>query len=326
MNEMEFKTRYEAEIPIFSEWGQFVTTMVSNLLLERFDSDDDLNLFLKIPPKPRVKEINSIISKAFYRGKNYTNPYEEITDKVGVRFVVLLQEDIKLLSEIIENNPIWKFSKDRDYEEEKLKEPLIFDYQSVHYVLSSKESINKNGINIPKDIPCEVQIRTLLQHAYSELTHDTIYKPKNRTSPHVLRMVAKSMALIETTNDLFSDVFSTLESSGEMLMSYLLKLKNLYKSIAIPDSEEKLNVFILDSLQEIIVKTDVADIEKFIFKSSDIKDIINKKYNDSLIYRQPVVVLLYYLIKKQRYKLQELWPLTAAELRPLFTDLGYTLT
>ena len=325
MTEAEFKARFEDEIPIFLEWGNFVNTQVSKLLSEEFESTDDYNLFLKIPPKPRIKKIKSIISKAFYRGKNYSNPYEEITDKVGVRFVVLLQEDIKTISEVIESNSFWKYSKDRDFEEERLKEPLIFDYQSVHYVVSAKESAKYNGVMIPKDTPCEIQIRTLLQHAYSELTHDTIYRPKNRTSPQVLRILAKSMALIETTNDLFSDVHSTLESSGEALMSYLLKLKNVYKSIAIPDTEEKLNIYILDSLQDVTSKTDIADIEKYIHKSSDIKDIINKKYNDLLIYRQPVIILLYYLIKKERYNLKELWPLTDDELRPLFIDLGYAL-
>jgi ppGpp synthetase/RelA/SpoT-type nucleotidyltranferase len=325
MTESEFITRYKADIPIYSEWGNFVTSEISHLLSKKL-AQVDFNLYLKIPPVPRVKEINSIISKAFYRGKNYKDVYSEITDKVGVRFVVLLQEDIWTISKVIENNSSWVFSKDRDFEEERLKEPLIFDYQSVHYVVSSKKLLTLNEKRIPKNTPCEIQIRTLLQHAYSELTHDTIYKPKNRTSPQVLRMVAKSMALIETTNDLFSKVQSTLESSGEAIMSFLLKLKNLYRTIAVPETEEKLNIFIIDSLQDILLLIDFSDIEKFIQKRSDIKDIISKKYNDLLIYRQPIVLLIYYLVNVQRYKLQKLWPLTDEELRPLFIDLGFTLS
>src|SRR3546814_12228521 len=37
--------------------------------------------------------------------------------------------------------------------------------------------------------PCEVQLRTLLQHAHSQLTHDTIYKPKTIASSHTKRFV-----------------------------------------------------------------------------------------------------------------------------------------
>lgn len=326
MTEEEFKLKYQSETPIFTEWGNIVASTISKALSQSFESESELNMFLKISPIPRIKDMNSILSKAFYRGKNYSDPYTEITDKVGVRYVVLLQENIKIISDIIENSDLWIFSKDRDFEDERLKEPLIFDYQSVHYVVSSSKLINENRIEIPKDTPCEIQIRTLLQHAYSELTHDIIYKPKNTTTPIVKRMVAKSMALIETTNDLFSKVQFTLDSSSEVLMSYLVKLNNLYETITIPDTEEKLNIFILDSLQEIISDIEFSKIEKYIEDRPDIKSIITRKYNDLLIYRQPVIVLLYYLIQKQRYKLNQSWPLTQNELRPLFIDLGYTLS
>ena len=38
-----------------------------------------------------------MLQKAFYRGKDYRSPYEDIEDKVGLRFVVLLTEDIRTI-------------------------------------------------------------------------------------------------------------------------------------------------------------------------------------------------------------------------------------
>ncbi|MCV5435110.1 (p)ppGpp synthetase, partial [Escherichia coli] len=74
---------------------------------------------LKIEPSYRLKDISSLIEKAFYRSKNYQNPYKEITDKVGVRFVVLLTDDIPIIKEIIENFNLWEYSEDRDFIKEK---------------------------------------------------------------------------------------------------------------------------------------------------------------------------------------------------------------
>src|SRR3546814_10997244 len=65
--------------------------------------------------------------------------------------------------------------------------------------------------------PCEVQLRTLLQHAHSQLTHDTIYKPKTIASSHTKRFVARSMALIETVDDFFVQVMIEIEKAGEPL-------------------------------------------------------------------------------------------------------------
>ena len=36
-----------------------------------------------------------------------------------------------------------------------------------------------NGHTIEKDTPCEIQIRTLEQHAYAELSHDYVYKKES---------------------------------------------------------------------------------------------------------------------------------------------------
>jgi putative GTP pyrophosphokinase len=321
MNEQELLAKFEAEKPIYSAWGYFI----SQVVLSELSTIHDLSIFLKVPPAPRLKSSKSLISKAFYRGKNYSNPYEDITDKVGLRFVVLLQKDIHDIRNIIEECNSWNYSKDRDYEEEKINKPLVFEYQSVHYIVTPKKQIVYDDITIPKSTTCEIQIRTILQHAYAELAHDTIYKPNNRIPPEVLRMVARSMALIESTNDLFSAVQSVIEEAEELIMTKYEELLDLYSEIKSPDSDLKLNLFILESLGELVTSVKIRDLKKNILPKSDIKDIVQRKYEDLLIYRQPVVLLILYLIKHKRYRLIELWPLTEDELRPLFTDMGIAL-
>lgn len=105
-------------------------------------------------------------------------PLDTIDDRVGVRFVVLLTEQIKQVEAVIEGLG-HAFTKDRDYESERNARPLEFAYQSVHLVVRPKEPLQHGEIVIPKDLACEVQIRTLLQHAHSELTHDRLYKARS---------------------------------------------------------------------------------------------------------------------------------------------------
>ncbi|HAX2332803.1 TPA: (p)ppGpp synthetase, partial [Escherichia coli] len=161
-----------------------------------------MDSILKIEPSYRLKDISSLIEKAFYRSKNYQNPYKEITDKVGVRFVVLLTDDIPIIKEIIENCNLWEYSEDRDFIKEKEEKPYLFDYQSVHYVVKNLESIEIENISIPVGTPCEIQVRTLLQHAYAEVSHDSVYKCKAQPSAEIKRRMARTIALMESTDEL----------------------------------------------------------------------------------------------------------------------------
>lgn len=205
MREQEILERWEADKPLYWAWAKLIAQEIERRLVPAV-APTPLDYFLKVPMVPRIKGDTSLIDKALYRGKPYKDPYEDITDKVGMRYVVLLTTHITTLCSIIESadcEAFWSQTKDKDFEADKISKPLEFSYQSVHYVLRSKAGLSIDGQNLPEGLTCEVQIRTLLQHAHSELTHDTLYKPKSTAKPSVKRTVAKSMALIEATDEFF---------------------------------------------------------------------------------------------------------------------------
>ena len=86
MDKDVYIARYKKEIPLFQAWGEYVTNTIVQSLI---DDGIDISKFLEIDPKPRTKEVESLIAKAFFRNKNYNDQYKDITDKVGTRFVVL---------------------------------------------------------------------------------------------------------------------------------------------------------------------------------------------------------------------------------------------
>lgn len=316
MNEHQFIEQYITEESMFKTWGEYVT----QLIISELEKTVNVNYFLKILPVPRVKDVKSLVTKAFYRGKNYEHPYDDITDKVGTRFVVLLKDDIDKICKIIQECDTWAYSKDRDFDEEREKNPTTFEYQSVHFIVRNKEEFQVGNVSIKKDTPCEIQIRTLLQHAYSELTHDTIYKPKTSSSPHVHRKVARSMALIETTDEIFTEVNSLFSNSDYDILGIL---KDAYEKVAAPDYEENLNTFIIDAYKELLNENLVKSLNDYIEHNTEtIKEVIAGKYDQFLIYRQPVVIFLFFLVEKHKFKAKQYWPLTHDKLRPIFSVLG----
>lgn len=326
MTEEEVRTRWEAERPTFSAWADYVRSRIESYL-ERLLSRDappvSLSYFLKIPAEPRLKEAKSLVDKALFRNKPYADPYGEITDKVGMRFVVLLSREIALVQQAIEDCDDWEASKDRDYEEERRERPLEFAYQSVHYVVRAKKEIHHSGFTVPPGTPCEIQVRTLLQHAHSELTHDTIYKPKKSASAETKRTVAKSMALIEAADDFFVIVMDNLSAASKPLREAMNALARGYEKYVGADSEaEKSNMLIIEAFADRI-PLDLADrLDRLIQQKSYIPTCIAKRRDTHHLYRQPAILLAYLLASSKPAETKSLWPLTDDELRSVYMDLG----
>lgn len=102
----------------------------------------------------------------------YTDPKNEIMDFAGVRIVTYLKSDIPLIKSIIENLFCIDYENSGDKIDE-LSENEI-GYLSMHYIVSLKEYSYEH--NKYKSFKCEIQIRTVLQDAWSQIFHDRQYK------------------------------------------------------------------------------------------------------------------------------------------------------
>lgn len=324
MNENDFKDLWAIEKHIYCAWGDFVVNKITQALEGK---GKILDSFLKTPAKFRLKDDSSLIDKAFYRpGKSYSDPYNQIEDKVGARFIVLLLDDIKEICEIVENSDDWFFDACKHFDEDKEKSPLLFTYQSVHYILRPTNDLNSKGITIPASTPCEVQIRTLLQHAHAELTHDAIYKAKRAVQPKVHRTVAKSMALIETTDDFFTEVTRQLNHGPLETYGIIERLDGLYFSLTRTKSHnQKSSIVVWDAFEQFISDTLADDIQSFLNENQVISDIIKKRYTENSFYQQSTALFIYWLLKKRKRRLLSDWPLPRSLLEPFAVDFGVSI-
>lgn len=326
MTEDEVRSRWATERSAYQAWGEFVRDKIVARLsdyLSRLETPVDINYFLKLPVNPRLKDATSLVDKALFRDKTYADPYGDITDKVGMRFVVLLSSDIRTVEQSILHDDDWEASKDRDYEDERRLRPLEFAYQSLHYVVRAKRDIDCSGIVIPEGAACEVQVRTLLQHAHSELTHDTIYKPKKAASAEIKRTVAKSMALIEAADDFFEIVVKELASASQPVREAIDALSRSYlKHVGIRPEVAKSNVVVLDAFSDKLPANLSARIDTLISDKGYITDRIKSRFDTHHLFRQPAILFAYLMASARPSETKESWPLTSEDLRLVFLDLG----
>lgn len=324
MTEAEFKEKWRAERHVYEAWGDYIVNSI-------VDSTKELGIntsgFFKLPPSYRLKEESSLLDKAYHRKKLYEDPYKDIEDKVGARFVVLLSEDINKICGIIENSEKWIFDSCKNYNDERELHPLLFTYQSMHYILRPKHPVEHNNIEIPLQIPCEVQVRTILQHAYAELSHDSIYKSKKIIQPSVQRTVAKSMALIETTDGFFSDVVNELNKGPLQNYHTDKKLDAIYSNIiGISPYNQKSSIAIWDAFEDLLEEDLASKIECFVRKNPVIAQMVIEKRIENSFYNQSVIFFVYWLLQRKKARLLRDWPLSLETLSPLASDIGVSLS
>ena len=323
--ETELLERWRRERPMYEAWGAFVSeTLTAAVALEIVPAN--VKLFFRVPLKHRTKDEGSLLTKAFHRGKAYNNPYEEIEDKVGVRIVVLFSEEIRIVERAIVGCEQWTAAKARDFEDERASKPFEFDYQSLHYIVRLKSPVDYSGLEVSADIPCEIQVRTILQHAYSELTHDTIYKPSVQAEPDVKRAAAKSMALIEATDDYFTQVRERLalaQAPGRQVAEALSR--EYQKFTGLEPELSPLNTLIVDQYKQWAREDFEAELVAFLMEKAFLADFIRERAPSDLLYRQPGVLLVYWAIKQAPRAVAFDGPLTSADLASLYGDLGARL-
>lgn len=159
----------------------------------------------------RVKGWPSLKKKAKKRDADgaptYPDPWNDIHDLVGARVTVFNSTVIPQAIDILGRS----FTVLRSVD--KAAETRIsggFGYGSHHLVLQVNDSLEE--LAEYEGFTFEVQIRTVLQHAWAEFEHDIRYKqgPKPPT-PQVDRLFTLAAGLIELADQKFDDIAALME-------------------------------------------------------------------------------------------------------------------
>ena len=149
----------------------------------------------------RAKGLSSFAEKCLRKADKYDDPVHQLTDLCGGRIVTTTTDEAQIICRRIRRlfDPV-----DEEDDTGKRHGIAAFGYLSVHFLVHFAEGTQEMlGVPIPPEIiglKAEIQVRTLLQHAHSEVTHDRLYKAGYTPPSHCEREAARVAAALETAD------------------------------------------------------------------------------------------------------------------------------
>ena len=124
----------------------------------------------------RTKSVASFADKAARLADGqavFPDPLRDIGDQIGVRVITYVQRDVATVADILHDQLVVHDDRDRGRETARLGQ---FGYASRHLQVSTPSPPSgSDGEPIAGRI-AQIQIRTVLQHAWAEFEHDIRYK------------------------------------------------------------------------------------------------------------------------------------------------------
>jgi region found in relA / spoT proteins family protein len=156
----------------------------------------------------RVKTIESLEGKV--KRKNYSN-LAEITDLCGIRIITYFSDDVDKIAELISQE--FEVDLENTIDKRKSEDPTKFGYVSLHYVVGLREENTSPTLyGRFKNIKLEIQIRTVMQHAWAEIEHDLGYKSKEDIPDQYRRQFSRLAGLIELADDNFLQLKNSINN------------------------------------------------------------------------------------------------------------------
>lgn len=139
----------------------------------------------------RVKSIDSFCEKLEHNPRLNLKKFTKMQDLSGVRVIVYFLNDVEVVAGILRSNFTVFLDEDKSNPR---------GYNAKHLVIK----LNENRLKLPeyarfKDLQCEVQITTVIQHGWSQASHDIVYKKMDlvkNSMPQVYDYLDKKMQII----------------------------------------------------------------------------------------------------------------------------------
>lgn len=144
----------------------------------------------------RTKDRESLKLKLESKDK-YSN-LSDITDIVGVRVITFFEDEVDTVANLVSE----EFFIDKPNSvDRRIIEYDRFGYASLHYIVSlGKARSVLSEYKIFDGAKFEIQIRSILQHAWAEIEHDIGYKNQGNIPDIVKRNFSRIAALLETSD------------------------------------------------------------------------------------------------------------------------------
>ncbi len=253
------KSEYNEINPHCQEFSSELVKQITSLLVNR-------NIQLAFPVQCRIKTWSSITDKIIQKRFNPKSSIVEMQDLIGIRIILLFKQDSDMVANVIRE----KLNVVREYNTVDNLLENQFGYLSIHQVIELKDGWLKISPRLRNfaGVKAEIQIRTLAQHSWAELSNKFQYKNEGNVPKPLKRAINRISALLETVDLEFDRILHSRE----------IYQKELDGIVFTNESDEQLNVELLIKITRHFLpkQSEVAD-ENYgaLFESLKILNIIS---------------------------------------------------
>jgi ppGpp synthetase/RelA/SpoT-type nucleotidyltranferase len=141
------------------------------------------------------------------KGENDTGPrsLQALNDLLGIRIITYFRDEVDAVAKMIEREFV--IDPDSSVDKRAVLDADRFGYLSLHYVAK----LSSGRVILPEyqkydGIKFEVQIRSILQHAWAEIEHDLGYKSEAAVPRAVRRRFSRLAGVLELADDEFMGI------------------------------------------------------------------------------------------------------------------------
>jgi ppGpp synthetase/RelA/SpoT-type nucleotidyltranferase len=258
--------------------------------------------------KHRTKELDSLIKKLI---RKPTHSYESLPDKAGVRVVVRYKSEIDPVLEIA--NQVF----DRSEPENKLDrlEPNTFGYLSVHADIRLKADDPLGTRYVPHKFHAELQVRTLAQHLWAEMAHDSVYASEDALRP-VNKPLQRRIYILAGVVELADEEFNRIEREMPTVPEFrvLKSLERNYYKLTVRRGDPELSLEVIRLLLPLYGQNPVQVAARLNQVFSENEEMLHDVYSKaaeipdlSAFLFQPEALMIYDLLKTEPLSVRESW-------------------
>lgn len=208
-NAFDFDTHEKVAISAYRERHGFYESLAATIkrIVEETLKRREIRV---LSVQARAKEPSSFGRKAAQPSEadserpKYPRPLEQITDLAGVRVITYFPGTVGEINQIIGDE--FQIIERSDKGAELIEEDR-FGYQSIHYLVKFTSRRSQFPEYAPfTDIVAEIQVRTILQHAWAEIEHDIQYKSASVIPSEIRRRFMALAGMLELADREFQAI------------------------------------------------------------------------------------------------------------------------
>jgi len=187
---------YREQLPVYGRLRDVVMEQLKGMLKQSGIEVTSLD--------SRIKTEKSFVGKLQRKASKY-HALTDITDIIGVRIVAYYNEDVDRIASMAEN--LFEVDWANSVDKRKMHQFDSFGYNSLHYICRMpKELFCDPAEPSLNEIRFELQMRTALQHVWSDIQHDIGYKSEIETPMVYHRDLSRLAGLLELADNEFSRI------------------------------------------------------------------------------------------------------------------------